>query len=169
MITANDVPDSNTLNYYVPDYVTTIIPTEPILCTTKANYLGAPVAIVVAETVEQAEAARDAVEVEYEVLPNYMTPEDSLSKGAVPIRPEYEVNNTFTSFLKKNGDRDSAERAMSDSDAVVSARFITSRQPHLIIEPDNAMAFTDGDRLTVMSTNRCHTSAPQAAQRCDRH
>ena len=151
VITANDVPDSNTLNYYVPDYVTTIIPTEPLLCTTKANYLGAPVAIVVAETVEQAEAARDAVKVEYEVLPNYKTPEDSLSKGAVPIRPEYEVNNTFTSFLKKNGDRDSAERAMSDSDAVVSARFITSRQPHLVIEPDNAMAFMDGDRLTVMS------------------
>jgi aldehyde oxidoreductase len=69
IITADNMPGSNTLTYYLPSYITTIVPTEPVLCTTKANYLGAPVAIVAAETAEQAEAALAAVEVEYEVLP----------------------------------------------------------------------------------------------------
>jgi aldehyde oxidoreductase len=69
----------------------------------------------------------------------------------MPIRPEYEANNTFTSYLKKNGDRHAAEKAMSDSEVVVSAEVVTSHQPHLVIEPDNAIAFMDGDTLTVMS------------------
>jgi len=151
IITAGNAPGTNTLTYYVPAYVTTIVPTEPILCMTKANYIGAPVAIVAAETVEQAEAALNAVRVEYEVLPNYLTPQDSLNEGAIPIRPEYEANNTFTSYLKKNGDRLATDKAMSDSDLLVSAEFVTSHQPHLVIEPDSAIAFMDGDRLTVMS------------------
>lgn len=151
IITAGNIPGSNTLTYYVPAYVTTIVPTEPILCTTKANYLGAPLAIIAAETVEQAEAALTEVKVEYEVLPNYRTPQDSLNEGAIPIRPEYEANSTFTSYLKKNGDRHAADKAMSDSDLVVSAELITSHQPHLVIEPDSAIAFMDGETLTVIS------------------
>jgi len=151
IITAGNIPGSNTLTYRLPAYLDAAAPTEPILCKTKANYLGAPVAIVAAETVEQAEAARDAVKVEYEVLPSYMTPRESLDKGAVPIRPEHEVNRTFTTYLKKNGDREAAEKAMSDSDVVVASEFVTSRQPHLVIEPDSAIAFMDGDTLTVMS------------------
>ena len=151
IITAGNMPGANTLTYYLPPYITTIIPTEPILCAAKANYQGAPVAIIAAETAEQAEAALEAIQVEYSVLPDYMTPGESLTEGAIPIRPEYKTNRSFTSYLKKAGDREAAEKALSDSGALVSAEFVTSHQPHLIIEPDNALAFMDGETLVVMS------------------
>ncbi|MDA8123910.1 MAG: molybdopterin-dependent oxidoreductase, partial [Deltaproteobacteria bacterium] len=151
IITAENIPGSNTLNYYLPPYVTGIVPTEPVLCTTKANYIGAPVAIVAAETVAEAEAALAMVEVEYEVLPAYMTPRESLHPDAVPIRPEYEVNHTFTSYLKKNGGEAEAAKALADADVVVSTEFVTSHQPHLIVEPDSSIALMEGDTLTILS------------------
>lgn len=152
VLTAKDIPGSNRLSYPVPRQHTKYAPNDPILCDKKVAHWGCPIAIVVGETVEQAAAAVDKVEVEYEVLPTYDTPKESLAEGAIPILSEYDSNLTFTGYLKKCGDREDAEKAMEDSDAVVSGRFVTSRQAHLFIEPDNATAFIDeDDRITIMS------------------
>ncbi|MFC2047104.1 xanthine dehydrogenase family protein molybdopterin-binding subunit, partial [Chloroflexota bacterium] len=129
------------------------VPNERILCDKKVGEWGSPIAIVVAETVEQSAAAVDKVKVEYGVLPRYRTPKESLAKGAIPIVPEYDSNLTFTGYLKKGiRDKEDAEKAMVDSDVVVSHSFVTPRQPHMVIEPDNAIAFIDeADRITIMS------------------
>jgi CO/xanthine dehydrogenase Mo-binding subunit len=75
-----------------------------------------------------------------------------MSEGAVPILLEYETNHMFTSFLKKGGGSESAEKALADSDVVVAGTFVSPRIAHLTIEPDNAMAFIDeNDRITIMS------------------
>ena len=152
VLTAKDISGSNRLPYRPSGYSAKLVPTEPILCDTKVTHWGAPIAVVVAETVEQAAAAVDKVIVDYEVLPGYRTPAESLREGAVPILPEYDSNHMLTSYLRKGGDQALAERALDDSDVVVAGSFVTARIAHLTIEPDNAMAFVDDDdRITVLS------------------
>lgn len=165
VLTARDIPGPNRLSYKIPPAYTQYVPHEPILCDKKISRWGCPVAIVVAETAEQAAAAVEKVKVEYEVLPTYRTPRESLAEGAIPILPEYHSNLTFTGYLKKGGDRKETEKAMKDSDVVVGGRFVTSRQAHLFIEPDNAIAFIDeSDRLTIMSkTTGVHMHTIQLA------
>ena len=152
VLTAKDIPGSNRIRYRPLGYNSKLVSTEPILCETKVTHWGCPVAIVAAETVELAALAVDKVKVEYEVLPRYETPKESMSEGAVRILLEYETNHMFTSFLRKGGDKESAEKALEDSDALVAGTFVSPRIAHLTIEPDNAMAFIDeNDRITIMS------------------
>ena len=153
VLTAKDIPGTNRLTSSQSVDYKHYIPNERILCDKKIGEWGSPIAIVVAETVEQAAAAVGKVKVEYEVLPYYKTPKQSLAKGAIPIVPEYDSNLTFTGYLKKGiRDKEDAEKTMENADVVVSHSFVTSRQPHLVIEPDNAIAFIDeDDRITIMS------------------
>jgi len=78
---------SNRLAYKTPPAYIGYAPHEPIICDKKVSHWGCPVAIVGAETVEQAKAAVEKVKVEYEVLPTYKTPGESLAEGAIPGRP----------------------------------------------------------------------------------
>ena len=68
-------------------------PPHHILAVDKARYVGDQVAIVVAETLEQARAAAEAVEVDYGVLPAVVdTATASKAKASVPMpRPTMSV------------------------------------------------------------------------------
>jgi aldehyde oxidoreductase len=153
VLTSKDIPGTNRLKSAQTEHYKASVPSESILCDNKANEWGSAIAIVAAETVEQASDAAGKVKIEYEVLPRYRTPIESLGKGAIPIIPEYDSNHTFTGYLKKGiRAQEEAEKAMEDSDVVVNHSFVTSRQPHLFNEPDNALAFIDENgRITVMS------------------
>ncbi len=153
VLTAKDIPGQNRLAGNQSVHYKNVIANEPVLHDKNVGRWGCPIAIVVGETVEQAAAAVDGVKIEYEVLPTYQTPKESLAKGAIPIVPEYAGNHTFTGYLKKGiQDKDEVEKALEDSDIVVNQSFSTSRQSHLVIESDNAIAFIDdNDRITVMS------------------
>ncbi|MEE9399063.1 MAG: xanthine dehydrogenase family protein molybdopterin-binding subunit, partial [Dehalococcoidales bacterium] len=153
VLTAKDIPGTNRIPYPQSKHYTTYVPNEPILCDKKVGEWGSVVAIVAAETVEQAQAAVDKVKVEYEVLPRYKTPKESLAEGAIPIIPEYKSNLNHVGYLKKGiREEEDAEKAMEESDVIVSHSFVTSRQPHLFNEPENAQAFIDEEgRITIMS------------------
>src|SRR5512136_216801 len=64
IITATDIPGLNGLDGYSRD--------EPVLTPVgdTVRQKGAPIALIVAETRRQAEAAADAIQVEYQVLPH---------------------------------------------------------------------------------------------------
>jgi aldehyde oxidoreductase len=153
VLTARDIPGTNRLRYPQSKHYKSYLPNEPILHDKKVGDWGAPVALVAATTPEQAAAAVAKVKVDYEVLPRYKTPEESLAEGAIPIIPEYDSNLSHVGYLKKAvQDKEEAEKALAESDVVVSRRFITSRQPHLFNEPENAQAFIDEEgRITIMS------------------
>lgn len=153
VLTARDIPGTNRIPYPQNKLYKNYIPNEPILCDLKVGEWGSSVAIVAAETVEQAAAAVDKVKVDYEVLPRYKTPRESLAEGAIPIIPEYKSNLNHIGYLKKNvKDKAEADKVIDESDVVVSQSFVTQRQPHLFNEPENAAAFIDEEgRITIMS------------------
>lgn len=175
VLTAKDVPGTNRIGSGQTALFNNYVPNECVLCDKKVGEFGSPVAVVVAETLEQAAAAVAKVEVEYEVLPVYPTPKESLAEDAIPVVPEYENNNPFTGYIKKGiQDKAEAKKALQTSDVLVSQRFVTNRQAHLVLEPDNAIAYIDErDRITVMSKsvsihNHIRELAPILAVKPDR-
>lgn len=121
---------------------------RPILCDEKIFQFGDAVALVAADTEEQAKAAAKAVKVELEMLPAYMSAPEAMAEDAIEIHPGvpnvyYEINN------KKGGE---TADIMSSADYTAELSTYSSRQPHLHMEPDCGVAYVDDNGvLTVHS------------------
>jgi aldehyde oxidoreductase len=137
VMTADDIKGSNRLRVIVPD--------QPVLCEDKVRAYGDPVAIVAAETREQARAAAAAVKVTYEKLPVMKTPEEALAPGAVQIHPH--SPNLCYQQPQIMGD---AAKAYKNSAAVVSGDFSTQMNHQAALEPEACVSYLDGKELVVI-------------------
>ena len=106
----------------------------------KARYFGEAVAMVVAETREEAEDAADAVRVDYESLPWIEPSEDALSAGAPAIWDEAPDNVLVDS---RYGDQEATERAFAAADHVIDMEFHVGRIMPLPLEPRAGLAHYD--------------------------
>lgn len=131
-LTAKDIRGTNRLKYIVED--------RPILCEDRVRTLGDAVAVIVARTREQALAAVKCIKVDYIPLPEIKTTDQALAPGAPRIHPD-RPNLCFRQPLVK-GD---AERALSASAAVVEGRFRTQINHQAPIEPENSIAYMEGE------------------------
>jgi aldehyde oxidoreductase len=137
VMTAEDIKGTNRIRVIAPD--------QPLLCEDKVRTLGDPVAIVAANTREQARAAAAAVKVAYEKLPVMLTPEESLAEGAMQIHP-HSPNLCFQQPQIK-GDASKAFRATS---AAVEGDFSTQMNHQAALEPEACVAYLDGEELVVI-------------------
>ncbi len=122
---------------------------RPILCDTKVFQFGDAIAIVCADTEEQAKEAAKNVKVDLEILPAYMSAPAAMAQDAIEIHPG--TPNVYCELgIAKGADTVSI---MSKSDVVsVEVDTFCSRQPHLTIEPDCGCAYFDEDgMLTIHS------------------
>ncbi len=121
---------------------------RPILCDTKVFQLGDAIAIVCADTKEQAQAAADKVKVDLEVLPAYMSAPAAMAEDAIEIHPGT-PNVYFEIPVVKGQD---TKPLMESAAYVVEDEFYLQRQPHLTIEPDMGFAYIDEEgRVTIHS------------------
>ncbi|MBN1811772.1 MAG: molybdopterin-dependent oxidoreductase [Anaerolineae bacterium] len=121
---------------------------RPILCDTKVYQYGDAIAIVCADTKENAEAAAKKVKVELEVLPAYMSAPAAMAEDALEIHPGT-PNVYFELPIAKGED---TGPLMESLPYVVDGEFYLQRQPHLTIEPDVGFAYYDDEgRLTIHS------------------
>jgi aldehyde oxidoreductase len=121
---------------------------RPILCDTKIFQYGDALAIVCADSKEQALAAVEKVKVELEELPAYMNVQAAIADDAIEIHPGT-PNAYFEQHIVKG-----AETApiMEQAAYVVENEYYTQRQPHLTLEPDMGFAYFDEEgRLTIHS------------------
>ena len=121
---------------------------RPILCDTKVFQFGDAIAIVCADTVENARAAAEKVVVKLEELPAYMSAPAAMADDAIEIHPGT-PNVYYEQKIAKGGET----KPLMDSAAyVVEDEFYLQRQPHLTIEPDVGFAYFDEEgRLTIHS------------------
>jgi CO/xanthine dehydrogenase Mo-binding subunit len=128
---------------------------RPVLAVGETKYHGDPVAIVVADTVDQAEAGAAAVRVEHEPLPAVFTIEAALAPGAPlvqdpSLRPGHRL--AHTNVLNEHtigwGDLEQAERG---ADLVIERRYTFPMVTQFAIEPHAYMAAPDGDGVVVWS------------------
>ncbi len=164
VITAKDVPGKNRI------YGLVMLPLNnkcdgwdrPIICDEKVFQFGDVLAVVAADTEEQARAAAKAVKVDLEVLPAYMSVPEALAPDAIEIHPGIPNEYYYAKCIKgPEFDWDSVpEKNM------VEIESYNSRHPHLFIEPDTGYAYIDEDgMLTIHSKSiGLHLHMPMIAE-----
>ncbi|MDR1657282.1 MAG: molybdopterin-dependent oxidoreductase [Deltaproteobacteria bacterium] len=120
---------------------------RPILCDTKVFQYGDAIAIVAADTEEHANAAAEAVKVDLEVLPAYLSIPEAKAPDAIEIHPGT-PNHYFTQKLAKGED---TAPIFANNDVVIAEdSIITSRTPHMPLEPDCAFGYINDDGAVII-------------------
>ncbi len=130
---------------------------RPVLAVGETKYHGDPVALVVAETRDQAEAGAAAVTVDYEELPAVFTVAGALAPDAPlvqdpSLRPDdaRRDTNVLSQHVVSWGDVDAAAGAPGLT--IVERRYTFPMVTQFAIEPHAFMAAPDGDGVAVWST-----------------
>lgn len=108
------------------------------------RFNGQPIAIVVAETLEQAEYAASLARAEYAVETSSLDFLGGLEHAIVP-----EISRAPNSTFPAETSRGKPGAAWEDSAVKVDAEYLIPRQQHNPMEPHATMAQWEGDRLTV--------------------
>ncbi|MGI6142863.1 MAG: molybdopterin-dependent aldehyde oxidoreductase [bacterium] len=122
---------------------------RPILCDEKVFQYGDAIAIVCADTEENAAKAVEKVKVELEPLPPYMSAPAAMAEDAIEIHPG--TPNVY--YIQKIAKGEDTKPIMEKDDIVtVEGDYYVGRQPHMPIEPDVGFAYIDDEgRLTIHS------------------
>jgi 4-hydroxybenzoyl-CoA reductase subunit alpha len=123
----------------------------------KVRYVGDNVACVVAISEAIAEKAFELIDVDYEVLPAYFDPEESM-KATAELIHDNKPNNIEKDYHHVFGDPD---RGFSEADQIAEARFLANEVTHAAMEPHSTLASFEIDphtgkpgRLTVWSSTQ---------------
>ncbi len=155
VLTAPDVP----VNEYG-----LIMPDQPVLCgpgsTPQAEYVrweADHVALVIAETPEQAQAAADQVRIEYEELPVVTDPFQAMQPDAPILHPfpfaypygERDLNsNVLLAYRIRHGD---IQAGFAQADVIVEAEYRTQAAEHAYLQPEAGLAYVrDDGRIEVI-------------------
>jgi carbon-monoxide dehydrogenase large subunit len=120
-------------------------PWRGALAKDKVRYVGDPVACVIAESVNAAKDAAEAVEIEIDSLPVVTAPTDAVREGA-PILYEDVPLNVPLDF--HYGDSAAVEAAFAKAAHITRVNLVNSRVVVNAMEPRAAVAAYDGDRFT---------------------
>ena len=131
---------------------------DRLILTDKARFVGDAIAAVVAVDLLTAERALHLIEVEYEVLPFALTPEDALKPGAEPLHAE-RPDNILGSFGNGFGD---IEAELAQADRVFEGEYETSIVQHCHIENHSAFAYRDTHGRIVINSS---TQIPHIVRR----
>ena len=122
---------------------------RPPLARDIVRFVGEAVAIVVAETAEQAVDAAGEVIVDYDPLPAVADPEAALGGGAAVLYPEHGSNLVVEFDFGRIAD------VFDEADRVVTGRIRNQRLAAVPLEVNAAAAVPDGDdRLTLWVSNQ---------------
>ena len=126
-------------------------PHHPVLADTKVNYLGEPVAMVIADSALEAKNAAELVEVDWQELDAVVFA--GAAQSAKPIYPEIANNTCYEWSL---GDGDAVEAAMANAAHVTHIEITNNRLIPNAMEPRAALAeYNAGsDELTLHTTSQ---------------
>ncbi|MBE2239963.1 MAG: xanthine dehydrogenase family protein [Caldilineaceae bacterium] len=149
VLTAADVP----VNEYG-----LIMPDQPVLCglgstphAATVRWEADHVALVVAESQAEAEAAAKAVAIDYTTLPVITDPLAAMAPGAPPLHPyafRYPYgerdpqSNVLLEYILSNGDVDAG---FAQADVVVEHIYHTHAQEHAYLQPEAGVAWVRPD------------------------
>ena len=175
VLTAADVP----VNEYG-----LVMPDQPVLCGLGSSpqaevvrWEGDKVALVVAESAAQAEAAARLLDIEYEALPVITSTDQALAPDAAPLHP-----HPFSNFPYPEGrDRDSnllvahrlrcgdIEAGFAEADVCVEGVYSTHPQEHAYLQPEAGLAhLRDDGRIEVIVAGQwMHEDQEQIAHALD--
>ena len=144
--TAKDVP-VNEYGLQITD--------QPVLCgpgaskpyTDIVRFVGDQVAVVIAESEVEAEAALHLIEVDYENLPVLTDPIAAMQADAPVLHPDLGDTNICVHYKIRKGDVD---EAFAKADVIVEETYQTPVQEHAYLQPEAGLAYIDSEgRITI--------------------
>jgi len=118
-------------------------PPHPVLAVDRVRYVGDPVAVVIAETLDQAREAAEKIAVDYTVEPAVVDVVEALEPGAPQVCPEAPGNICYDWHL---GDAAAVETAIGKSAKIVKLDLVNNRLVPNAMEPRAAIG--EYDRAT---------------------
>jgi len=127
------------------------VPPHPALAKDSVNYVGDHVAVVIAETLEQAKNAAELVSVSYKILKAVINTSDAMNSEA--IHEGIDRNLCFDFVL---GDKGKTDDALSSADKVVKLDLINNRLIPNAVEPRASIGDynSSSEQLTLYTTNQ---------------
>jgi carbon-monoxide dehydrogenase large subunit len=106
----------------------------------KVRHVGEGMALILAETLEQARDAAELVEVDYDPLPSVTSPLDAIAEGAPQLWDGAPGNICFHECF---GDQEKTEAAFAGAHLVIEKQFVNSRIVTCQMEPRSAIGRFD--------------------------
>lgn len=155
IFTAKDIPGKNRIGVIQKD--------QPVLASDRVRYVGEPIALIAAKTIEGAEEACQKVKVMYEEFPFIKTSEEALQLFAPSI---HEKGNLLIEFNLIKGD---VQIGFKEAEVIIEKTYTTTWVDHAYLEPDGGIAFWDEEeRLTVLCpTQNVHYDQREVASFLD--
>jgi carbon-monoxide dehydrogenase large subunit len=132
------------------------VPPYPVLAADTVRHVGDAVAFVVADTVEQAKDAAEAVAVDWDPLPAAVDLRAAAEPGAPQVWPQRKGN---VSFLAEIGNKEATEQAFAKAHKIVKLPHINQRLVSNFMETRGVVASYDkaADRyLITVSSQGAH-------------
>jgi carbon-monoxide dehydrogenase large subunit len=132
----------------VPEGVTVDVPPYPVLARDVVRHVGDAVAFVVADTVEQARDAAEAIAIDWTSLPHVIGARAALAPGAPPVWPERSGNAAFAMTL---GDERATADAFAKAAKTVTLTVVNQRLVTNYLDTRGVVAEYDAasDRITL--------------------
>lgn len=140
---------------WVPPYL--VLPKDRVL------HIGEEIAFVIADTVEQARDAAEAVGVEWEPLDPVVDVRKAVEPGAPVLWPEHGSNEAYT---LEAGDKAATEAAFAKADRVVKLEVVNQRLVANYMEPRGVVADSDanGRMELIISSQGSHAQRHYIAE-----
>jgi carbon-monoxide dehydrogenase large subunit len=130
-------------------------PKHPVLADGKVRHVGDPIAMVVAETAEQARDAAEAIGLDIEELPAVLNMKDALAAGATRVHDELTSNLCYDwGFVEDN--REKVNEAFASAAHVTTLELVNNRLVANPMEPRVAVGDYDWstDHHTLYTTSQ---------------
>jgi len=139
-------------DFPVPYGILPVSQDEHALCRDRVRFVGDPVAAVIARDERTAAEAAERIRVDYEPLPTFASPEESLAHPEPRIHAYGPQGNIHRLVSFRFGD---VEKGFEEADRVFDDLFFYAGSNHLALEQHSAIAATDPDgRLVVWSSTQ---------------
>jgi carbon-monoxide dehydrogenase large subunit len=128
-------------------------PKHPVLATDKVRHVGDPVAVVIAETKQQAKNAAELLEITYEDLPAIASVRAAISPGAALVHDDAPGNQCYDWHI---GDKAIVDNAFAQAAHVVSLDLTNNRLVPNAMEPRAALGMFDpsSGEFTLYTTSQ---------------
>ncbi|MBV7410098.1 xanthine dehydrogenase family protein molybdopterin-binding subunit [Maritimibacter sp. DP1N21-5] len=127
-------------------------PAHPVLAQGKVRHVGDPIAAVIAETLDQARDAAEAIEVDIEELPAVIDMKEAVKEGAVKVHDELTSNLCYDwGFVEEN--KAAVDEAFEKAAHVTTLELVNNRLVANPMEPRVAIGeYDEADGMSTLYT-----------------
>lgn len=132
-------------------------PQDTCILDNVVRFVGQRTAVVLADSVQAAEEGARRVAIEYDVLPTVFDPEAAMTEGAPQLHDPDDptVHDPARNILHElRGEIGDPEKGFAEADVIHEGTYFSPRVQHAHLETHGAIAWTDGDRLTVRTSSQ---------------